>query len=630
MAGTRLREYALHAWLCAAREELRGERLRSWGVWLLVMLEVLAALCLVQPAVLTHGAVVALPLVALLALAAVRMCKEPKLLVDMPLHLIWPSHFSRFGLARPQQSAHGFFVGSTLLRASCVALSFLALWSWNIKAPFPEVTSKWCLADVEPRFCILCWISWMRPGSRNVNSEEVTDLEEVSDGGVIYRGQDWCQRARLKKQQYSSAWWQVQDSHGFAKQKLTRFEACTTCFRRCACQSLLIPQKLQPSCSADGMERINAENMSVWEGWDSSWDGWFYKPGFDQRVMHYSGHGHAFSPMAFFDLQYFNVSWLETNIRLASFVQCVVMADIDETEFWEAFVRRWGVHVLLYLPPVSLALWGLLALALPMALGSSAWSMLGGAPADAQLVQAIEARADALRRQIVQKQTHPSRKDVAMLYMNFVLFCADLVSDWVVLVEFALAGEVGLAGAQTAIIVGPLLLDCYRGKIQVVEVLSGFNKARRKGFPGNAYMKALWSEKSVEAPLSMALQWYGFLRVTDARSRWSMLASMALSVYSMTSFCFQMFELGLYDMATGARPDDPDQPDEPAPNRLPAPLESVILAAPEGLQRPMPLEPPPGLPPPGIRQPTHPTPLAPPPGLFSSPKKVGKQAMDTE
>ena len=307
----------------------------------------------------------------------------------------------------------------------------------------------------------------MRPGSRNVNSEEVTDLEEVSDGGVIYRGQDWCQRARLKKQQYSSAWWQVQDSHGFAKQKLTRFEACTTCFRRCACQSLLIPQKLQPSCSADGMERINAENMSVWEGWDSSWDGWFYKPGFDQRVMHYSGHGHAFSPMAFFDLQYFNVSWLETNIRLASFVQCVVMADIDETEFWEAFVRRWGVHVLLYLPPVSLALWGLLALALPMALGSSAWSMLGGAPADAQLVQAIEARADALRRQIVQKQTHPSRKDVAMLYMNFVLFCADLVSDWVVLVEFALAGEVGLAGAQTAIIVGPLLLDCYRGKIQV-------------------------------------------------------------------------------------------------------------------------------------------------------------------
>ena len=83
-------------------------------------------------------------------------------------------------------------------------------------------------------------------------------------------------------------------------------------------------------------------------------------------------------------------------------------------------------------------------------------------------------------------------------------------------------------------------------------------------------------------------------------------------------------------MATGARPDDPDQPDEPAPNRLPAPLESVILAAPEGLQRPMPLEPPPGLPPPGIRQPTHPTPLAPPPGLFSSPKKVGKQAMDTE
>ena len=35
MAGTRLREYALHAWLCAAREELRGERLRSWGVWFL-------------------------------------------------------------------------------------------------------------------------------------------------------------------------------------------------------------------------------------------------------------------------------------------------------------------------------------------------------------------------------------------------------------------------------------------------------------------------------------------------------------------------------------------------------------------------------------------------------------------
>ena len=53
-----------------------------------------------------------------------------------------------------------------------------------------------------------------------------------------------------------------------------------------------------------------------------------------------------------------------------------------------------------------------------------------------------------------------------MLHFEFLVFLADFLSDWYCLVQFAIGQQLGLVLAQGIIILVPISLDCYRGKIQ--------------------------------------------------------------------------------------------------------------------------------------------------------------------
>ena len=152
----------------------------------------------------------------------------------------------------------------------------------------------------------------------------------------------------------------------------------------------------------------------------------------------------------------------------------------------------------------------------------------------------------------------------------------DYVTDWVSMILNFVNQDFVPAIVQGVIILIPVVMDCYKGKIQLVEAVGGFVRSRRKGYPTNAYIKALRSEKSVEAPLSLCLQYYSVLRLTSAFSFWVALISMSLSIWSLAKFCFVTFELGVTDEAAEELTADavegmpePHQPAPPMPMHMP-------------------------------------------------------------
>ena len=128
------------------------------------------------------------------------------------------------------------------------------------------------------------------------------------------------------------------------------------------------------------------------------------------------------------------------------------------------------------------------------------------------------------------------------------MFLLDYCSDLNCLVWLVVEEKYFVAVAQAIIFVLPFALDCYRGKVQIVEVIGSFARARRKGFPTNAYIQALRSEKGVEAPLSFCLQFYSLLQATSFQSTWSLCLSLPLSVLSMSKHIYCSFELNMLDV----------------------------------------------------------------------------------
>jgi hypothetical protein len=102
-------------------------------------------------------------------------------------------------------------------------------------------------------------------------------------------------------------------------------------------------------------------------------------------------------------------------------------------------------------------------------------------------------------------------------------------------------------------------------------VIAGFRRSQRKGYPTDAYIRALLSEKGAEAPLSICLQYYAFLRATSLWSFWSMACSLPLSVYSISKFVYVNFEL---DLASSIAPEDASLLNADAQNLPPRGAES--------------------------------------------------------
>ena len=218
-------------------------------------------------------------------------------------------------------------------------------------------------------------------------------------------------------------------------------------------------------------------------------------------------------------------------------------ADPQDLQFW-----RMALSGLKLLPCLALIVWLLLSLALSRLLQQEPLSMLGQAASDVGAIERVDAEAKRLRVEISRKRLRPTLKDKISLHMQFAFFLVDYASDCNCLAQMLLEQRYSVAIAQALMIVLPVALDCYRGKIQLVEVIGGFLHARKTGFPTNSYIEALRSEKSVEAPLSLCLQYYTLLTATRFRTVWGLLLSMPLSVANMATHVYNSFELSMYDV----------------------------------------------------------------------------------
>ena len=161
------------------------------------------------------------------------------------------------------------------------------------------------------------------------------------------------------------------------------------------------------------------------------------------------------------------------NGLVSIFSMCTLSHRMKLQWAWEESAWRFAVQVLLVFPPIGLCIWVLVGLAGCYGLRQPLW-LLGSAPKEADTIAAIDQHTDSLRSKMSRtaraargcnEPTDVPREKVAH-HLEFALFVADYVSDWNCLVQFARSWQIGLAIAQGIIIVMPIALDCYRGKIQ--------------------------------------------------------------------------------------------------------------------------------------------------------------------
>ena len=264
------------------------------------------------------------------------------------------------------------------------------------------------------------------------------------------------------------------------------------------------------------------------------------------------------------------------NGHLAGFAMCAIQQDMQRRlADWQLPLWKVAAQGLMLLPSVFLFLWLLLCFTLSWISGDAIVAQWRVLP-NVEVQQAAVVRARLLCRQMRRGQLETKPADKLFFYMDFGLFLMDYVTDWVSMILNFVNQDFVPAIVQGVIILIPYWLDCYKGKIQLVEAIGGFVRSRRKGYPTNAYIKALRSEKSVEAPLSLCLQYYSVLRLTSAFSFWVALISMSLSIWSLAKFCFVTFELGVTDEAAEDISADaaegmpePHQPVPPMPVPMP-------------------------------------------------------------
>ena len=187
------------------------------------------------------------------------------------------------------------------------------------------------------------------------------------------------------------------------------------------------------------------------------------------------------------------------NKMLAQLSRCTLVHGEDSTQVKIAVAV---VSALQCLPLTSLAACLLVSIGLHVLKGGSASVMLGAVPMELETIEAIDAKAAQLQEQIRHRRLESSPKVTFQLWMEFVVFLLDYLSDYNVLRAFLVEGAYGVAAVQAVIIAAPVALDCYRGKIQLVEVFGAFVESRKRGFPTDDFILALRSEKSLEAALS--------------------------------------------------------------------------------------------------------------------------------
>ena len=498
-------------------------------------------LCYIQVATLTHGMFLLIPFVLLLVSSMFQQ-QGIRELVNEPLHLLWPRSHSRFGLVREQRSATRFVAVTFVVKLACCVVF------WN-NLESSSVLREACAAMLKNVSCD----SYAPADLSGQHPHSVCSYVQFLGGS-----QDATLLLPKVMQLYESedgaCWHACSGDHSFCRPKVdqTIYSAyymrmhCRPehdCMLRC-CQCLhcqrspSTPGWLKPACTARAF--VPDAPAEFFCDPDRSDCGYYEGYQYYKRLPYYK-----------------KQTWYSENKMLAELASCALThaADPLELQAW------WSVTLALQLlPSLALAAWLLLSLGLPMLLQEEALSMLGRAASDATVIQEVDDKARSLRKDISRKRLTATIKDKAMLYMEFGFFLLDYFSDYNCLVRMILEQQYGIAVAQAVMIVIPVALDCYRGKVQVVEVVGGFVKARKVGFPTNAYILALRSEKGVEAPLSFCLQYYMLLRATSFGTVWSLCLSLPLSVMSMSKHAYNSFELKMFDVVTDDGPALPEAP----------------------------------------------------------------------
>ena len=453
-------------------------------------------LCFIQVATLTHGVFTLIPLVGLCVAAALRLHSRPHILLAEPLCVVWPDNHSRHRLARKQMSQIGFVMYVWLLKLVC-CMSF-----WASGASISLMTDL-CPDSVPMPNCS----HYNRPDGYQlcVNIHLFDEPPNAKRKDLYSKPGDACwEDCSPCKPELVLAW----EPPGI--QLGCRLSTCSGYCCQCLnCQlSPSLPNWLKQGCSSGAFAPGLAPEL--------------YKCHDDCPLIRPK-------PLPYYQGQ----TWSSQNTMLAQLSRCTLTEGKHEGQVQIALAV---IAAYQCLPLVALVTSLLLSVAWSLLRGESVFSMVGGAPADLEALEAIDTNTERLRDQIARGRLQASTKVKLQLWMEFVLFLLDYFSDYNCLLQFFLQGAYPLAAVQACIIAAPVALDFYRGKIQLIEVIGGFNDSRRRGFPTNKFIRALRSEKSVEAPFSMFLQYYTLLRTTSLVAVWSLCLA---QWYPFPLFCFK-------------------------------------------------------------------------------------------
>ncbi|CAE7884822.1 unnamed protein product, partial [Symbiodinium necroappetens] len=430
-----MREFALYARLRAAQEEMKKQPLRAGGVRLLVTLELLSMLCYIQVATLTNAVFLAVPFVLLLVMAMVRH-QGPAKLVTEPLYVLWPHDQSRLGLLRQQISATRFVACGWSLKLACCVVYWARFTHVNLLPDICPARLQNVGCDGYSYYCAYKQFKAATPSSEQMAAESLfKQLYEAEDSPCWHDCNcgDFCLKETYVE---LGVFARTLRCDPLTDQTLE----CCQCLH---CQ-LSVPGWLQAGCKARAYIPETPREL-----FEAAWN--------PSHVRMYSRNPY-----------YIRHAWHLENAMLAQLSFCVLTHNVDAADL-RIQVWRLAMWLLQLLPSVALAGWLLLSLALPRILQQDPLCMLGQAASDTSAIEQVDAKAQTLRADISHKRLKPTLKERVSLYMGFAFFLLDYASDFNCLARMVLEQKYSVAIAQAVMIVLPIVLDCYRGKIQVVE-----------------------------------------------------------------------------------------------------------------------------------------------------------------
>ena len=425
-----------------------------------MVLETISLLCIPQVATLTHGAFFLIPLGALFLAAAIRLYSRPHILLAEPLCVLWPDKHSRHGLAR-EQAPNLCFGGFVWVLKLVCALTF---WTNPDAKSFleegcpdavPQANCSHYARETWGHACVDIHLLFEPPGAKRQKLY-------TNEGDPCW---DQCYGCAPGIRLFFNSGYEV------------LWQDCSDGCELSCCQCLhchlssTVPPWLKQGCLANAFAPDLAQELYV------------------------CSDGCKNNPIPYYEAQ----TPSSENSMIAQLARCTLVHGEESTQ---TKVAVDVVSALQCLPLASLVACLLVSILVHLLKGGSASVMLGAVPMELETIEAIDAKAAQLQEQIRHRRLESSPKVTFQLWMDFAVFLLDYLSDYNCLRTFIVEGAYGVAAVQGVIIAAPVALDCYRGKIQLVEVFGAFIESRKRGFPTDDFILALRSEKSLEAALS--------------------------------------------------------------------------------------------------------------------------------